>query len=433
MMTPEEFLESNGLATATLDRAALIAAFQKEMEAGLAGQPSSLKMIPTYTSPYGDIKKDTPVTVLDAGGTNFRGATVTIPSDGSGIKIENKEKGEMPGAKSYVAQEDFYKVLTGHVDRCRPFAKDPAIGFCFSYPAEASPEGDAKLLVWTKQIQAPEIVGQWVGAELAKRLDPKPSKVMVVNDTVATLLAGKATEKPGQKFSAYLGFILGTGTNVAYIEQNDRIPKLANPPAGAMAINTESGGFNKIPQSTFDEAMDRKTSDCGSQRFEKMIAGAYLGKIGLEVFKAAAKEGFFSDAAKAAVQGLGTIESYDLDNFCAKYDNGKPNPLDKVFVDEADRAMARRLATPVFERAAILTAIHLAAFIVKTGGGTDSNAPVCVCVDGSTYYKTRVVSFPEIVQKELDGMLSKRNIAFALTVCPDHAPMVGAAVAALLK
>ena len=433
MMTPEEFLESNGLATATLDRAALIAAFQKEMEAGLAGQPSSLKMIPTYTSPYGDIKKDTPVTVLDAGGTNFRGATVTIPSDGSGIKIENREKGEMPGAKSYVSQEDFYKVLTGHVGRCRPFAKDPAIGFCFSYPAEASPEGDAKLLVWTKQIQAPEIVGQWVGAELAKRLDPKPSKVMVVNDTVATLLAGKATEKPGQKFSAYLGFILGTGTNVAYIEQNDRIPKLANPPAGAMAINTESGGFNKIPQSTFDEAMDRKTSDCGSQRFEKMIAGAYLGKIGLEVFKAAAKEGFFSDAAKAAVQGLGTIESYDLDNFCAKYDNGKPNPLDKVFVDEADRAMARRLATPVFERAAILTAIHLAAFIVKTGGGTDSNAPVCVCVDGSTYYKTRVVSFPEIVQKELDGMLSKRNIAFALTVCPDHAPMVGAAVAALLK
>ena len=433
MMTPEEFLESNGLATATLDRAALIAAFQKEMEAGLAGQPSSLKMIPTYTSPYGDIKKDTPVTVLDAGGTNLRGATVTIPSDGSEIKIENREKGEMPGAKSYVSQEDFYKVLTGHVDRCRPFAKDPAIGFCFSYPAEASPEGDAKLLVWTKQIQAPEIVGQWVGAELTKRLDPKPSKVMVVNDTVATLLAGKATEKPGQKFSAYLGFILGTGTNVAYIEQNDRIPKLANPPAGAMAINTESGGFNKIPQSTFDEAMDRKTSDCGSQRFEKMIAGAYLGKIGLEVFKAAAKEGFFSDAAKAAVQGLGTIESYDLDNFCAKYDNGKPNPLDKVFVDEADRAMARRLATPVFERAAILTAIHLAAFIVKTGGGTDSNAPVCVCVDGSTYYKTRVVSFPEIVQKELDGMLSKRNIAFALTVCPDHAPMVGAAVAALLK
>ena len=432
MQTPEEFLESNGLATTSLDRASLIAAFQKEMEAGLAGQPSSLKMIPTYTSPYGEIKKDTPVTVLDAGGTNLRGATVTIPSSGD-ILIENKEKGEMPGAKSYVSQEDFYAVLTGHVNRCRPFAKDPAVGFCFSYPAEASADGDAKLLVWTKQIQAPEIVGQWVGAELAKRLDPKPSKIQVVNDTVATLLAGKATEKPGQKFSAYLGFILGTGTNVAYIEKNCNIPKLVTPPEGAMAINTESGGFNKIVQSAFDEAMDKKTSDCGSQRFEKMIAGAYLGKIGLEVFKAAARAGFFSAAARDAVQGLGALESYDLDNFCAKYDNGKPNPLDKVFTDEADRAMARRLATPVFERAAILTAVHLAAFIIKTGGGTGPSAPVCVCIDGSTYYKTRVVSFPEIVKRELDAMLGPRNISFALTVCPDDAPMIGAAVAALLK
>ena len=33
MQTPEEFLESNGLATASLDRASLIAAFLKEMEA----------------------------------------------------------------------------------------------------------------------------------------------------------------------------------------------------------------------------------------------------------------------------------------------------------------------------------------------------------------------------------------------------------------
>ncbi len=432
MQTPEEFLESNGLATASLDREALIAAFQKEMEAGLAGEPSSLKMIPTFTSPYGEIKKDTPVTVLDAGGTNLRGATVTIPSAGD-ITIEHKEKGEMPGAKSFVSEEDFYKVLTDHVNRCRPFAKDPAVGFCFSYPAEASADGDAKLLVWTKQIQAPAIVGQWVGAEMAKRLDPKPSKIQVVNDTVATLLAGKATEKPGQKFSAYLGFILGTGTNVAYIEKNTNIPKLVNPPEGAMAINTESGGFNKIAQSAFDEAMDKKTADCGNQRFEKMIAGAYLGRIGLEVFKAAAKEGFFSAAAKDAVLGLGALESYDLDNFCAKYDNGKPNPLDKVFADEADAAMARRLATPVFERAAILTAVHLAAFIIKTGGGTDPSAPVCVCIDGSTYYKTRVVSFPEIVKKELDAMLAQRNIAFELTVCPDDAPMIGAAVAALLK
>jgi len=434
MQTPEEFLEANGLFTKTLDRAALIAAFQKEMEAGLAGEPSSLAMIPTYTSPYGEIKKDTPVSVLDAGGTNLRGATVEFPSDGSPAKIDHKEKGQMPGATAYVSPDDFYETFAAHIRRTRPFAKDPAVGFCFSYAAEAAPDGDAKLLHWTKEIQAPEIVGQWVGSELKKRLDPQPSKLLVLNDTVTTLLAGKATEKPGQTFSAYLGFILGTGTNVAYIEKNANIKKVQGlDPDASMVINSESGGFGKIPQSTFDAAMDAKTNNVGKQMFEKMIAGAYLGALGLEVFKAAAKEGFFSEKTATALQQMKSLDSMYLDNFCAKFDNGKPNPLDAVFTDEAERALARRLATPVFERAAILTAIHLAAFVVKTGCGTDPKAPVCVCVDGSTYYKTRVVSFPKIVQAEMDQMLGPRNISFALTVCPDDAPMIGAAVAALLK
>ena len=432
MQTPEEFLLANGFLSSTIDRAALIATFQKEMEAGLAGEPSSLRMIPTFTSPYGEIKKDTAVTVLDAGGTNFRAGAVTIPSDGSDIKIEHLEKGEMPGTKEYVDPDTFYSIITNHINRVRPNVNTDTIGFCFSYPAEARADGDAKLLRWTKEIKAPEIVGQWVGTEISNRLDPKPSSITVVNDTVATLLAGKAAEK-GVRYSAYIGFILGTGTNVAYIEKNDRITKLKDAPEGSMAINTESGGFNKIDRSAFDEAMDRKTSDFGMQRFEKMIAGAYLGRIGLEILQAAAKEGFFSAPAAEAILAMDALESMHLDNFCAKFDNGKPNPLDAVFTTEDDRATARRLATPVFERAAILTAIHLAAFIVKTGCGTDSNEPVCVCIDGSTYYKTRAVSFPEIVKAELDAFLGPRNITFALTLCPDNAPMVGAAVAALLK
>ncbi len=435
MQTPEEFLEANGFVSGALDRDALVSVFLKEMEAGLAGEASSLRMIPSYVSPDGEIKRDTPVSVLDAGGTNLRGATVAFPAGGTAAVIENKEKGAMPGTAGRVTPDEFYNTFADHLKRTKPFAQDPAIGFCFSYACETSPDGDAKLLHWTKEIQAPEIVGQWVGSELKKRLDFTPSKLFVLNDTVTTLLAGKACEKPGERFSAYIGFILGTGTNVAYVQKNDGIAKLAGKvdPAGAMVINSESGAFDKIEQSAFDKAMDAKTNNAGKQIFEKMIAGAYLGPLGLEVFKAAAKAGFFTKEAAQRVQSLASLESMHLDNFCAKFDNGKPNPLDVVFADENDRATARRLATPIFERAAILTAIHLGAFIVKTGGGTDKTAPVCVCIDGSTYYKTRVVSFPQVVQSELDRMMGKRNLAFALTVCPDDAPMVGAAVAALLK
>ena len=434
MQTPEDFLEANGFVSKQLDRSALVATFLKEMEAGLKGEPSSLAMIPTYVSPSGDLKRDTPVAVLDAGGTNLRAGTVSFPTGATEAKIEHLEKGSMPGTAAYVAPDDFYGTFAAHLERTKPFAADSAVGFCFSYACEAAPDGDAKLLHWTKQIQAPEIVGQWIGAELKKRLSFTPSKLLVLNDTVTTLLAGKATEKPGQRFSAYIGFILGTGTNVAYVQKTANIPKLAPGDYPAeMIVNSESGGFAKIAQSKFDAAMDAKSRDKGSQVFEKMIAGAYLGAIGLEIFKAAAKEGFFTEAAAKQIAAMSSLESMHLDNFCAKFDNGQPNPLDKVFSDANDAAMARRLATPVFERAAILTAIHLAAFIVKTGGGGDRNAPVCVCVDGTTYYKTRAVSFPEIVQRELDQMLGPRNVAFSLMVCPGRAPMVGAAVAALLR
>ena len=430
MQTPEGFLEENGLVWAKLDRSALILSLLHEMEAGLAGAESSLRMIPAYLSPYGEIERDVPVMVLDAGGTNLRGAIISIRKDGT-FTIERKERCDMPGAAREVGNDEFYEAFAAHVRRLKPYSKSETMGFCFSYPAEVNPEGDCRLLMWTKQIKAPGIVGRWVGADLIDRLGEGAPKMVLLNDTVATLLAGKATE--GEvKYSAYVGFILGTGTNVAYLERNSSILKLPGLPGGTMIINAESGAFNKIPQSAFDVAMDRKCLDPGKSRLEKMIAGVYLGKLGLEVYRAAAISRFFSPKACERVMALDSLESMDFDNFCAQIGTSRPNPLDSVFRDEADRAMARRLGRPIFERAAILTAVHLAAFIIKTGGGTNPASPVCVNVDGSTYYKTKTVDFPTVVKAELDALLSPRNVSFALTFV-DDAPMVGAAVAALLK
>ena len=48
MKTPEEFLKDNGfVAAADIDRAGMISTFLSEMEKGLAGEKSSLLMIPT--------------------------------------------------------------------------------------------------------------------------------------------------------------------------------------------------------------------------------------------------------------------------------------------------------------------------------------------------------------------------------------------------
>ncbi len=428
MKTPEEFLKDNNFVTAAeIDRQAMIGTFISEMEKGLKGEPSSLMMIPAYVGVNGKIPEGAKAAVLDAGGTNFRGGIVTIPP-----AITDKQNQPMPGTKGEVDEETFYAAFADEVKRVLPLATTKKIGWCFSYPAESTPDLDAQLVRWTKNIEAPAIVGQYVGKELLKRLGG--GEIAIVNDTVATLLAAKATE--GDKtYSSYIGFILGTGTNSAYVEKNKNIVKLpGTDPDGSMIINAESGGFDKIEQSEFDKGVDRKTGNPGKNIFEKMIAGAYLGGIGLEIYKAAAKEGLFSKKAADALAGLGALETMDFDNFCAAFKKeGRDNVLDTIFEDADDAKMARRLGLPVFERAAVLTAVHLAAFVIKSGEGNDPSAPVAINADGSTYYKTRAILFAEIVVKELDELLvNRRNIHYAITPQVDDAPMVGAGIAAML-
>ena len=428
MKTPEEFLEENNFTVAEkIDRQAMISTFLSEMEKGLKGEPSSLRMIPTYVGVNGKIPQGAKAAVLDAGGTNFRSAVVSIPPT-----IEDKKNQPMPGAKSDVTEDEFYGAFAEELKRVAPKATVKKYGWCFSYNCDATPELDAKLNCWTKGVRAPTIVGQYVGKELLKRLGG--GEIAIVNDTVATLLAAKATE--GNKtYSSYLGFILGTGTNTAYVEKNRNIVKLQGlDPSGSMIINAESGSFDKLAQSNFDKAMDQKTQDPGHNPLEKMIAGGYLGGVGLELYKAAAKAGLFSAKAASAIGGIGALETMDFDNFCAAFKKeGRDNPLDAIFADPDDAKMARRLGIPVFERAAVLTAIHLAAFCIKSGEGADDSAPIAINADGSTYYKTRAIPFADTVKKELDDMLvQRRNIHYCITPQVDDAPMVGAAIAAML-
>ena len=428
MKTVEDFLRDNGFVSASeLDRQALLTAFISEMEKGLKGEPSSLMMIPTFVGVNGKIPEGASAAVLDAGGTNFRGAIVSIPP-----QISDKQNQPMPGTKGEVDEESFYNAFAAEVKRLEGKPTCKKLGWCFSYPAEATKDLDAKLVRWTKNIKAPAIVGQYVGKELLKRTGGEG--IAVVNDTVATLLAAKATE--GDKtYSSYIGFILGTGTNTAYVEKNKNILKMSGlDPEGSMIINAESGAFDKAPRSKFDDAADAKTGNPGIGLLEKMIAGAYLGGVGLEIYKAAAKEGLFSKEAASALGGLGALETMDFDNFCAGFKKeGRDNVLDTIFANPDDAKMAKRLGLPVFERAAVLTAVQLAAFVIKSGEGADPSAPVAINADGSTYYKTRAIPFDATVRRELDEMLvQRRNVHYAITPQVDDAPMVGAAIAAML-
>ena len=172
--------------------------FLKEMTNGLNGSESSLMMIPTYIYTEDSIPVGESVIVLDAGGTNFRVATIRF--DKPGIPTITKyKKFPMPGTGNdgNVSKLDFFDRIAGFMEES---ASDSSkIGFCFSYPTEIYPTGDGKLLYFAKEVKAPEVEGSMIGENLLDALQRKGIKdekdIVILNDTVATLLAGKAQKK----------------------------------------------------------------------------------------------------------------------------------------------------------------------------------------------------------------------------------------------
>ncbi|MGE4489098.1 MAG: hexokinase [Kiritimatiellales bacterium] len=405
----------------------LMAGFLGEMAKGLNGAASSLAMIPAYVGIKGEVKAGKPVAVIDAGGTNLRIGIARFDEAGK-VELTNFTKQAMPGRDHQISAAEFYSVL---VDALEPL-KDQFenIGFCFSYPAEILPDLDGRLLKWTKEIKIPELVDTQIGAGLIAALAERGingRKVAILNDTVAALLAGLAQ---GQQFNAssYVGFILGTGTNTAYVERNENIGKIDSwLDSGSQVINVESGGFSAFERGPFDLSLDARSEIPGGHVFEKMISGVYMGPLTLELLKALAEQGCFSKTGVAAIQGMKELTTIHIDNLTAN--NGRDTGVlgTDVFTD-ADRDVMRTVFNAVVDRAALLTAVNLLAAVVKSGAGQSSEQPVCINIDGSTYYKT--FRMADKVQTNLKNMLNKRGL-HVRCVQVDDAPVVGAAIAGL--
>ncbi|MDF7800531.1 hypothetical protein P4C99_13720 [Pontiellaceae bacterium B1224] len=406
----------------------LLAGFLDEMKKGLAGECSSLAMIPAYVGTEGQVPPEKSVAVIDAGGTNLRICVAKFTEAGE-IKLSAFSKQPMPGRDEEVSAADFYKVL---VDALEPLKDDfEHIGFCFSYPTNILPDFDGRLLHWTKEIKIPELVGSHIGSGLIEALEERGMtgrKVVILNDTVACLLAGLAQ---GQTFNAssYIGFILGTGTNTAIVEKNENIVKLDGYlGAGSQVINVESGGFAAFKRGPLDLELDEASENPGGHVFEKTISGVYMGSITLKLLKSLSKEdGVFSDVGTQSLADMNELSTIHIDNLVADNDRDK-GMLDTGAFTDADRDVMKLVFTAVVDRAALLTAVNILAAVVKGGAGTDPERPVCVNIDGSTYYKT--FQMPEKVQGYLQPMLQKRGLHIRCIQVED-APVVGAAIAGL--
>jgi hexokinase len=427
----DSFLSKHGMHHADIRMEETCGAFLDEMSQGLAGAESSLAMLPTYIETERELPRNTPVIVMDAGGTNFRVATVCFKDQGE-PEISGFRVFPMPGIKEEVGKERFFGVMAGYIADI--VNKSDSIGFCFSYPIEMFPSKDGRVLYFSKEIKAPEVVGQMIGASLnaaiSESTDAEQKQIVLLNDTVATLLAGRGQDA-GRNFDSYIGFILGTGTNTAYVERNSNIAKAKDLDAAkAQIINVESGGFGKAPRGTVDKQLDADSASPGVNVFEKMISGAYLGPLCSATMHAAAGEGLFSKDVAKMLLALPETSTKDISDFLSSPE-GAGNPLANALTKapHEDTVTLYYLIDALIERAAKLTAANLSSAAIKCDKGRDPSRPVCIVAEGTTFY--HLTSLRRKVEYYLKQYLVDGQGVYYQIATVDNATLIGAAIAGL--
>ena len=390
--------------------------FRSEMERGLAGRKSSLKMIPSYVRrPAGDEKGS--FIALDLGGTNFRILEVTLKGSG---------RYGQPKTMKFVLKKN---LITGTGEKMfdflaaslKTFLKKKRIspegpirlGFTFSFPVKQTGIASGSLVSWTKGFRASGVVGKDVVClfkEALVRQGLSNIKVSALaNDTVGTLVA-RSYEDP----HCDIGVIIGTGTNACYPEKIFNITKWqGRPRSGEMIINIEWGNFNKLKRTVYDRRLDKASDNPGKQIMEKMVSGIYLGEVARLVLVDMAGKG-------ARFPGL------DMRHIAKPY-SFRAEEMSGLAVRKSTDPGIKAVLDVVSSRASRIAAACMAAIITRMDPGLSKKHTIAI--DGSVYEK--YPDFSRKVRAALEELFGKKARRIKTVLAKDGSGKGAAIIAAV--
>ena len=416
----------------------IIRDFHSEIQKGLSGQKSSLKMIPSFVDRPKGTEKGTFI-ALDLGGTNFRVLAVKLDGRGNSsvlavskfvIKKECME-GNARLLFDFIA-DCIEKFLTDNkIDRRNLYD----LAFTFSFPVEQTNVAAGKLIVWTKGFTAKGVVGEDVIVLLNKALKRKGIKCVRVaalaNDTVGTLVAKSYTDK-----DCDIGVILGTGTNACYPEQISNISKWKGiSPKGNMIINMEWGNFDKLRRNRYDKDLDDESPNPGNQYLEKMVSGMYLGEItrrviydlahremlfsGLKTLNIFAEKGSFETKDMSLIQGDTSDNLGEIEDYLAELG------IDKITL--LDKKLLKKVCELISTRAARVSAAAIAGVITWM----DPELMSChtVGIDGSLFEK--YPGFSGIMEDVFNNLFNAKAEKIKMEMAKDGSGKGAAIIAAV--
>ncbi|KAK2197038.1 bifunctional Hexokinase [Babesia duncani] len=363
----------------------------------------SFKMLDSYITdvPSGD--ESGSYYALDFGGSNFRAVRIKVMGNG---KMERQQatfslrhasalgtKGLLDQSATATELFDHFAARIGNLmkeagDDLNP-PKPIPVGFTFSFPCTMLSRRKAILLDWTKGFETgrgtnDQVEGRDVGKlmdDAFRRHNINARVSIILNDTVGTLMS-VAYQKPEGYPECRMGLILGTGFNICYTEHDylhyGYIGKV---------INVECGNFDKeLPINPVDYEIDWFTANMGRGKFEKLIAGAYLGEIIRRHMIL-----YLREQAPPSMWEVGTFTSMDASEIVndpfGDYTKAREICLSRWNTEFSTEILdgLRKICEAAFSRSAGLAAAAIAATARKTRTYL-TNKATCA-IDGSLYVK----------------------------------------------
>jgi hexokinase len=292
-------------------------------------QESSECMLPSYIHALPTGREQGNYLALDVGGSTMRAAIVQLKGRyraEEAMEIErmqvspiDKTVRSLPGPLffDWIAErvEDMLREA-GHGSE--PTQRPMPLGLTWSFPIEQTSSRSGKIQSMGKGFCGhQETIGQDLGKVLTEACQRRGINVRVdaiINDSSGTLLS-RAYTNPATS----MGLILGTGTNAAvHLPVSCLGPaKLALRDASwqeqgkRVVINTELSMFGKgiLPETQWDELLNRNSPMPDFQPLEYMTTGRYLGEVlRLIVLEAVETTQFFDGVMPESL-----LEAYSLD------------------------------------------------------------------------------------------------------------------------
>ena len=212
-----------------------------------------------------------------------------------------------------------------------------------------------------------------------------------IQDTTCTLAAAHYHDP-----KAFVGVILSSGSNAAYVEQVAKIAKLGDEVRARynddakMIVVTEWGSFGEnggiLPTTEVDAEIDKMSSNPGVQYFDKMITAFYMGEIVRLCLRRLADAGELWAGADCVESRVGEPHSFATEMAAAVERDGTADLSGVKRIEEAwgvfgssarDRAVVQQVCTQVSTRGARLAAAAVAGVLGQLGPrGADAHVGV---------------------------------------------------------